>query len=145
MDWKHKDLWRFTDNKTFTVEVSRHSVEVLDGGCYDSDGGNRWCVYAYIYPSHPHYGAFDDSDRMWQSAASAIPLHGGPTYFHRHVKLVDGEAVTVSIQVGSDYNHDGDWLHTRHTQKEDAWVVFGDAQRLVEWLANYEVTSGGEN
>lgn len=134
MNWKHKDIWRFTDEKTFTVEVSRHQVEVPEGGCYDSDLGHRWCVYAYIYPTHPHFEKFDDSDRMWQDAASAMPFHGGPSYLHRHMKMKDGKPVPVSIQVGADYNHDGDWQHTRNATQEDAHEVFADAERLVNWL-----------
>ena len=133
-EWNHKDIWRFTDNKTFTVEVSRHQVKVHEGGCYNSDLGHRWCVYAYIYPTHPHFEKFDETDQMWQSAACAMPFHCGPSYLHRHMKMKDGKPVPVSIQVGADYNHDGDWTHTRNATMEDAYEVFGDADDLVRWL-----------
>ena len=134
MEWNHKDTWKFSDNKTFTVEVSRHQVAVPESGCYDSDLGHRWCVYAYIYPTHPHFEKLDDTDKMWQPASSALPFHGGPSYLHRHMKLKDGKSVPVSIQVGSDYNHDGDWQHTRNATRKDAYEVFADAKRLVDWL-----------
>ena len=134
MKWNHKDTWKFSDNKTFTVEVSRHQVEVPQGGCYDSDLGHRWCVYAYIYPTHPHFEKFDDTDEMWQDASCALPFHGGPSYLHRHVKMKDGKPVTVSIQVGSDYNHDGDWQFTRYATQVDASEVFRDAEELVDRL-----------
>jgi len=134
MEWNHKDIWKFTDDRTFTVEISHHVVKVPEGGCYDSDLGHRWCVYAYIYPAHPHFDKFDDTDRLWQAAAIALPLHCGPSYFYRHVRVADGFLVPVSIQVGCDYNHDGDWQHTRNAAREDAYEVFADATALVEWL-----------
>lgn len=134
VQWDHKDIWKFTDNKTFTVEISRHQEKVQDSGCYDSDKGHRWCVCAYIYPAHPHFEKFDNTDHMWQPATHALPLHGGPSYLRHHIKMKDDKPVIVSIQVGSDYNHDGDWRHTRNATQNDAYEVFADAKRLANWL-----------
>ena len=139
VEWEHKDVWKFSDNKTFTVEVTRHEVKHPDdGGCFDSDGGQRWGVYAYIYSSHPHFPRFDDTDRMWQGAANAMPFHGGPSYLHRNVKVKDGIYTTSSIQVGADYNHDGDWPYSQQKTQDDAYGVFADARELVEWLQKGE-------
>lgn len=80
MDWDHKDLWR-KRGADFLVEVSRHSEPVREeSGCFDAEGPHRWCVYAYVYPKHPHFANFDGTDRMSQDAASALPLHGGPSF-----------------------------------------------------------------
>ena len=134
IEWKHKDLWKFTDNETFTVEISHHRVDVFDCGCYDSDKGHRWCACAYIYTSHPHFSRFDESDWMFQDAAKAMPLHGGPSYLRRHITTKDGIPVVQSIQVGCDYHHECDNRFTRYESKEDASEVFADAERLVNWL-----------
>jgi hypothetical protein len=138
MDWKHSDCWRVTDNRSFTVEVKHWEVKLLepDSGCYDRDGGQRWAVYAYLYPAHPHFKNFDETDRMWQDAACAMPFHCGPSYLRRHVVVRDGKPETVSIQVGADYNHDGDWPYTQDRTQDDAIDVFDDAEELVEWLKN---------
>lgn len=136
MEWKHKDVWKLTDNKSFTVEVTRHEEKRSDAECYDSDGGQRWCVYAYLYPNHPHFAKFDDTDRMWQNASCAMPFHGGPSYLRRHMRMKDGKPEVCSIQVGADYNHDGDWSYTQECTPEEARGVFRDAKELVEWLQN---------
>jgi hypothetical protein len=52
-DWKKKTLW-VRRGTNFAVEVSLHTDSSLD----PMDGENRWCVYAYIYPEHPHFAAF---------------------------------------------------------------------------------------
>jgi len=134
MNWSHKELWKFSDHKTFTVEVSRHEVAASDAECYDSTGPHRWCIYAYIYPSHPLFAKFDDTDSMWQDATSGMPLHGGCSFLDRCMRMKDGKATTTSFQVGCDYDHLHDWSYTQQGTKEDAYGVFADAERLVEWL-----------
>jgi len=113
---------------------------VDEAACYDSDLGHRWAVYAYLYPTHPHFAKFDGSDRMFQAAACAMPLHCGPSFLRHHFSLKDGKPEVCSIQVGADYNHDGDWTYTRQATEEDALGVFNDAAELVQWL-QYQLTS----
>ena len=136
--WDHEDTWTYRDYRVpFTVEVSRHDGPASDAGCYDSTGPHRWAIYAYIYHDHPLFAKFDDTDRMWQEATGGIPFHCGCSYLRRHVNK---EGKTTAFQVGCDYNHDGDWSYTQKGTKEDAWDVFGDAERLVEWLKEYPPT-----
>lgn len=134
MDWDHKDIWRRW-GKDFMVEVSRHSAPRADeSGCYDSEGPHRWCVYAYIYPKHPHFARFDGTETMYQDAASALILHGGPSFCRKHMNAA-GEV--TSYQVGADYHHLHDWRFTQYATKEDAYSVFSDAEELFEQLTSF--------
>jgi hypothetical protein len=128
-DWDKKTLWR-KRSTNFAVEVSQHTARPLD----PIDGENRWCVYAYIYPEHPHFAAFGN-DSPFQDAADAMPLHGGCSYLHRHMKP-DGNP--ASIQVGADYNHFRDGHYTHMSNKEEAASVFADADELFQWLETIE-------
>lgn len=129
INWSHKDEWKY-QTRDFTVQVTRHSVYVPDFVRDGQDGGNRWCVYAYIYPSHWRFERFDESESMSQDAASELELHGGATLVSYHQR---GDKVT-SIQVGADYNHDGDNQYTFLSSKEDASSVFKDAENLIALL-----------
>lgn len=126
-DWRHKDEWK-KDGSGFLVVVSRHSVEVADA--WQPDGPHRWCVYAYVYPSHPHFAAFSGPD-MWQEAASCMPLHGGPSLLRWHY---DDNGKPTSVQVGCDYNHLHDSRYTHLATRDAAGSVFNDADELHEWL-----------
>jgi hypothetical protein len=126
--WKRKDVWKKC-SRHFTVEVTRHTEDVRDG-----DGPNRWCVYAYIYPTHPRFGHFS-GDSMYQSAACALPLHGGPSLLTWHVSK-DGKV--GSVQVGADYHHIHDTDYTFYDNAEQAGSVFFDANALYEFLADVE-------
>lgn len=130
-EWDHKDEWR-KRGKDFLVMVSRHTVKRMESfsGCFDEEGENRWVIYAYFYPKHPHFKKFDGDD-MHQDAAS-LGMHGGCTFFRRHVN--DG-AVT-SIQVGCDYNHLHDWQYTQYSRPDEARSIFADADSLFEKLQN---------
>lgn len=129
--WNHKDLWRMS-GKDFMVEVSRHSEPVReDSGCYDSEGPHRWCVYAYIYPKHPHFSAFNGTEDMWQDAAAMLPLHCGPSLCRKHLNAAGD---VTSYQVGADYHHLHDWQYTQMATKDDARAVFNDAEELHTWL-----------
>lgn len=132
-DWSHKDIWRLF-GRDFMVEVSRHEMPARGDppACFDSEGPHRWCVYAYIYPKHLHFAAFDGTERMLQDAARSLPLHGGPSFCRKHLNA-DGEV--TSYQVGADYNHQHDWRYTQYATKDDARSVFNDAEELFEWLA----------
>lgn len=130
-EWRHKDVWGM-DGKDFMVQVSRHSVTLISpGGGYDAEGPHRWCVYAYIYPKHPHFAAFDGTEAMWQDAAAMLPLHGGPSLCRKHL---DADGKVTSYQVGADYNHLHDWPYTQYATKDDARAVFSDAAELHAWL-----------
>lgn len=129
-DWNRYEAWtrRFSD---FTVEVKhRIGARRSGGGYFNDNGGHDWFVYAYLYPNHPRFADFKLDGTMNQSAVGDFPLHYGCTFFQAHR---DGERV-ASIQVGADYNH----LHDEHfsfiESAEDAVEVFGDAERLIEFL-----------
>lgn len=126
-DWKRA-------GKGFLVTVHHHTAPQLDEpACYDSEGPHRWCVYAYIYPQHPHFAAFDGTETMFQDAASMLPLHSGPSYLRVHYKYPD-KAIT-SYQVGADYNHLYDSAYTRMANETEAFEVFADADQLFDWLS----------
>lgn len=122
--WKRRELWHRRGDG-FRVEVSHHTVE-LDG----NKGPNRWCVYVYIYPAHPHYSEFC-GENMWQGAATALPLHGGPTMLRWHR---DANGNPTSVQVGADYDHCGDAEYTYYENAFDAAEVFDNADELVAWM-----------
>ena len=125
-NWRHKDEWR-REGSGFQIVVSRHGVPVDD---ITDQGPHRWAIYAYIYPKHPHFDAFDGTD-FWQDATQVMPLHCGCTFLRNHV---DEKLVTTSIQVGCDYNHLHDDDYTFYETPEDAWTVFHDADALFAWL-----------
>lgn len=131
-NWRHKDMWSM-DGKNFMVLVSRHSEPVREASaCFDSEGPHRWCVYAYVYPKHPHFAAFNGTEEMWQDAATQMPLHGGPSLCRKHL---DGKTAEVtSYQVGADYHHLHDWQYTEYATQDDARSVFADAEELHAWL-----------
>ena len=125
-DWAKKDEW-WRRGKNFLVVVKHHTVGLSD--IDPCDGGHRWNVYAFIYPDHPHFAAFKGPD-MWQAAACALPLHGGPTFLQ--YPMFDGKV--TAVHVGCDYHHLHDDRFTRMATKEDAVKVFADADTLFNWL-----------
>lgn len=133
--WSHKDAWK-RSGQNFLVEVSRHDVERSSFSDIE-DGRHRWCVYAYIYPKHPHFAKFEGG-QMWQDAACALPLHCGPSYLRYHH---DDNGNVTSVQVGADYNHLHDNEFTHYSTKEEASEVFEDAESLFDVLASM----GSEN
>lgn len=124
--WDHKDVWR-RRGKDFMVEISRHSSGLSRE--YDSEGPNRWCVYAYIYPQHPHFAKFD-GPQMWQDAASMLILHGGPSLLE--YPMYEGRV--TSVKVGCDYHHLHDVRFTHMATAEEARRVFDDADELFDQL-----------
>lgn len=125
-EWNHKDEWR-RRGKDFLVTITRHTEASFD----PYDGPNRWAVYAYVYPKHPYFDAFDGTETTWQDAASRMPLHGGPSFMRVH-KDFDGKV--TAQQVGADYHHLHDDAFAHHATKEDAYEVFNDAGELFQWL-----------
>ena len=116
----------------FLVEVSRHAEPVREeSGCYDSEGPHRWAVYAYVYPKHAHFAAFNGTEEMWQEAAAQMPMHGGPSFCRKHL---NAKAEVTSYQVGADYHHLHDWRYTQMATKDEAYSVFRDAEELHAWL-----------
>lgn len=126
-EWNHKEEWH-KRGQDFLIVVKRHSVFHND----PMEGPHRWCVYAYVYPSHPYFGKFLPDGSMTQDACCAMPLHSYPSYFRAHWDR-EVEAIT-SFQVGADYNHLHDDRFTHHKTPEDAYEVFDDAQQLFDWL-----------
>ena len=131
-DWSPKLEWKKSDDKTYCVIISRHEVILSPDPEFSipEQGKYRWCVYAYIYTTHPHFKNFAGND-MWQEASRALPLHAGASLLHWH-RNDDGKI--TSVQIGSDYNHLYDDSFTRAETKEDAYGVFADAERLIKWL-----------
>jgi hypothetical protein len=138
-DWNRKELWRKSGDN-FMIEISRHEEEVPDLACFDSEGPHRWCIYAYIYPKHSHFAAFDGSEDMWQYAAACLPLHGGPSFCRKHL---NAKGEVTSYQVGADYHHLHDWHFTQHANPDDAAVVFADAEELFDALTSRGKAQGG--
>lgn len=128
-EWQKSETWR--------QRGSQFCVEVVHSTAPSDDDPHRWCVYAYLYPTHPHFAAFAGED-MWQAAAQALPLHGGPSFLRWHMGT-DGRA--VSVQVGADYHHYKDDHFTRCADPDEARGVFSDAADLVAWLSK-EVPRG---
>ena len=107
----------------FAIEISRHY-----GTQDEYEGPHRWAVYAYVYPSHPHFGKFDGPN-LWQDATQVLPLHGGCSYLDYPVH--DGKVTCV--KVGADYHH----LHDDFTHcatADEAYRVFRDADELFDAL-----------
>lgn len=119
-DWRHKDEWT-KSGPNCLVKVSRH----------ETMGENRWCLYAYLYPKHPHFSKFE-GDSMWQDAANFFNWHRGCSYLEYHR---DNKGEVGSVQVGCDYNHLYDDQFLGMATKDDAWEVFVDADRLLGRLA----------
>ena len=128
-DWRHKNEWG-KDGRGFLVVVSQHSVPV-DNDLWLREGPHRWCIYAYIYPSHPHFAKFSGPD-MWQDAASCMPMHGGTSFLRWHY---DDNGKPTSVQVGCDYNHLDDNRYTHMANRDEAKAVFNDADDLHQWLS----------
>jgi len=129
MNWDYKEEW-WQRGKNFLIAVKRHE-EKPSSFSSDEEGPHRWCVYAYIYPDHPHFAAFGETDEMYQRAATMLPLHGHPSFFHRHV---DDGGNTTSFQVGADYHHLHDAHFTHMATKDEAAEVFADAEELYAEL-----------
>lgn len=114
----------------FLIEVVRNTSEYQYEG--SSEGPNRWNVYAYIYPSHPHFNAFS-GESLFQDAAMKLEFHCGPSYVRPYSE--QGKPIHC-WQVGSDYNHLHDDRFTHMSTKEEATEVFYDAESLFEQLTN---------
>lgn len=126
--WRHKDIWS-ANGVGFLVQVSHHTGEPSSFNYEDE--GHRWCVYAYIYPTHPRFAAFSGPS-MFQDAACALQLHGGPSLLRWHY---EDDGKPCSVQVGADYNHLHDTWFTQCSTEQEASEVFEDAQRLFEYLS----------
>ena len=126
--WRRKEIWS-RDGKNFLVQISRHG-ESRSEDDYSPEGPHRWCVYAYIYPKHPRFAKFEGS-AMWQAAATALPMHGGPSLLTLHY---GDDGKVLSVQVGCDYNHLHDDGYTHLATAEQAWSVFNDADELFDYL-----------
>lgn len=126
IEWSPKREWWF-NGPDFLVQVKHHIA-----GFDDDEGRNRWNVYAFVYPKHPHFQAFS-GENMMQDACTALPLHRGPSYHRVHY---DAKGAVTAHQVGCDYAH----IHDERFQKsgpEDQFpngTVFQDAQDLIQWL-----------
>jgi len=125
-EWEHKDVW-IQRRLTFAVEVSRHSV----------GEENKWAVYVYIYPPHSLFATIDHKAGMFQSTCNALPLHGGCSFFRRHLNP-EKPTETTSYQIGADYDHYWDEGRFRDVAtKDEAREVFDDAEELIRHMETY--------
>lgn len=123
--WRRKEEWKRAGEQ-FIVTVEHF---MADGPAIDhDDAGERWCVYAYIYPKHPRFKRFDGTG-IYQDATSDLPLHSGCTYLRQHR---DNDGSVTSFQVGADYNHLYDSRFTH--EREFGGTVKADADRLFDFL-----------
>jgi hypothetical protein len=137
-DFRKSEEWKLAGNN-FLVVVKHHTASALPAFQCEGDGLNRWSVYAYIYPKHPHFENFSGKG-MRQDAATAMPLHCGPSLLRWHY---DDDHKPTSVQVGSDYNHLHDSEFTFYATEDDATEVFSDARRLHAWLESQATTTDG--
>lgn len=130
--------WSFKGGD-FNVQVVHHYRDVsatqatfMAHGLSQDDTGQRWNVYAFIFPVHRLFADFDAlSDSFGQPVCQAMPFHLGPSFLRRHF---NEKGEVICIQVGSDYNHLGDDRFECAETPEDAWRVFADADQLIEYL-----------
>ncbi len=113
-------LQYFKRGENFTIEVHRHSVLMASYG----QGVWRWCVYVYVFPTHPLYDSFDVEEGL-SGDFDEMPLHGGCTYFKMF-----GE----TKKIGCDYNHAWDERYTHMETMEDASSIFRDADQLFNYF-----------
>ncbi len=128
-DWKKKQIWTKRLD-TFAVEIHHWNADLDPKYNYNNeDGGHRWNVYAYIYPTHWHFKEFKSNLTMFQEAALVLPIHGHSMLEYHKKK--DGEI--MSVQVGGDYNHLHDQGYT-FMDESQFYVIERDANELIEWL-----------
>ena len=125
---------------SFNVQVVNHLKDVSAlqsifeaGGIASDDGGQRWNVYAFIFPVHPLFAKLDPESDSWsgQEVISAMPFHYGASYLRRHF---NEKGELSCYQIGSDYNHLHDEFFTRAVTTDDAWQVFKHACDLFDHL-----------
>jgi len=122
--WKPKLEWKKEGNN-FSVVVSKHM---------SYSGDNIWCIYLYVYPSHPAFSKFNKDGTMWDQPH--FDCHSYVSYFQPHIRYKTGEV--ASYQLGWDYNHDGDSWYTSIESAEDAGSIFFDAEQLFKQAEEWE-------
>lgn len=133
MEFRKSELFTL-DGVGFIVQVKHWVEPSFEGMEVFNDGRNRWAIYAYIYPKHKMFDDIKADGGMWQDAFDELPLHGGCSYFRRHIDAESGK--TTSYQLGCDYDHDGDDVFTYMKDEQDAWAVMEDARLLFKKLSN---------
>lgn len=128
-EFKHSDSWRMRGTD-FMVEVYHYTEEVREATSWygDGEGPHRWNVYAFIYPKHPHFAAFERGAGMWQEAGAVLPFHGGVSL----LEFPQYDDKVTSVKVGCDYHHLHDDAYTRMEKREHAGEIFEDAVALFE-------------
>jgi hypothetical protein len=137
-EFEHKDIWT-KQCEDFTIEVSKHEWPAHNIAPGWDMGPNRWCLYVYIYPKHPFFkecvveGKYGTDQRV----ANYLPFHMGCTFFHAHR---DNLGEITSYQFGADYSHYHDEWITHLATKEDARVVFMNAEELERYVREGKLT-----
>ena len=125
-DWEKKEHWHKRGNN-FLIEVKHWRNEPY----HQEDGGHRWAVYVYVYPEHP---LFKELERSRSGVPQEMPLHCGESFYKKHLSE---DQVVTSVQVGADYNHDGDTRYT-HMAQEEAGLLLADAEELFRYMLEYK-------
>ena len=125
--WSHVEEWH-KRGVDFQVMVKRWAF--AEDSYIPYEGRQVWNVYAFIYPKHRLWDSFEGT-YMFQPAASALPLHCGPTL----LKYNNENGEVASVQVGADYRHLGDERFSHYETREAAREVFRDAEELFKYLS----------
>lgn len=131
--WDQQEKWKTRVCEGLACLAQIEVVHWTLGGVVEYQGrrgNNHWNVYVYLYPKHPMFAAFSAADVDTYEITRDMPLHGGQTYFERHFNEA---AEVTSVQVGCDYGHYGDEMYSQFATKDDARLVFSDAEDLFAW------------
>lgn len=94
--YEKKDEW-WRRGKNILIQVKRSDVTPYAV----EDGGQRWCIYAFIYPGHPYFTEFAAEDgNMMQPAAAAMPCHSYASFFRVHSLNTKAEKSSAIKWVG---------------------------------------------
>jgi len=94
-----------------------------------SNTAHHWNVYVYIRPGHPLFERIESE--AISRAGGFLPLHGGVSY---HKWFYDFKGAVIYKKIGSDYLHAYDSRFAGYSTKDEAWEVFRDAERLIQFM-----------
>ena len=122
LNWKKQNAWVLRHTR-FSIEVNHIPRNEYDG--------NRWFVYAYIYPSHPLFQLIE-AENIFDPVLGSLTLHGGCTY---NSWCRDSSGKVISKKIGCDYQHE--WDNYGDYDEKDVGVIFYDAEILCQELENW--------
>jgi hypothetical protein len=122
MNWIKSEEWTIHKD-TFSVVVKRLELEV-----YTGRGKNVWEINTYLYPEHKMIK--DKTDLSEDSFV--LPLQE----MRNHFRINTYNNKIVSVEIGYTYGYDIKYNY--YNTKEEAEVIFRQAEQLIEWLSNYD-------